>query len=181
LNFTDNYFKSKKKLRLKSKMWIDKYLIYVSVLCLILLVNVVESTESSNLVDEVLTHDVAVPKESVRDLDSLDRRKRSLLIKRGSRRKLNRFLKKDVKAKTSACTNTDGTLLNSAECGCGSIEKCGCSHGTTTLTYNNGPISDTTYGGYEPLLQTVLTSDVSVLNCTINWKDQGWGYQKGYL
>ena len=176
-------------------MWIDKYLIYVSVLCLILLFNGVESTESSNLVDEVLTHDVVEPKETVRDLNSLNRGKRSLLNQRGSRRKLLGLFKealksvgkavggaaKSVKAKTSACTNTDGTLLNSAECGCGSIEKCGCSHGTTTLTYNKSPISDTTYDGWEPLLQAVLTSDVSVLSTTINWTDQGWGNQRGYL
>ena len=145
-----------------------------------------------------------------------------------------------------SCTNTDGTLLNSAECGCGSIGKCGCSHGTTTVSMNldtiklvnrgstpsypltkcqgdcdsdshcadglkcfqrsNGEaipgchgtssdmpstydvctefISDTTYNRYspwEPLLQTVLTSDVSVLSTTINWTDQGSGYQRGYL
>ena len=149
-------------------------------------------------------------------------------------------------AATPSCTNTDGTLLNSAECGCGSIEKCGCSHGTTTVSMNldtiklvnrgstpsypltkcqgdcdsdshcadglkcfqrsNGEaipgchgtssdmpstydvctefISDTTYNRYspwEPLLQTVLTSDVSVLSTTINWTDQGSGYQRGYL
>ena len=41
-----------------------------------------------------------------------------------------------VEAQVSACTNTDGTLLNSAECGCGSIENCGCSYGTTTVSIN---------------------------------------------
>ena len=62
--------------------------LYVSVLCLILLFNGVESTEASNLVDEVLRQGDVVTHESVRDLISLNGEKRSLLNKRGSRRKL---------------------------------------------------------------------------------------------